>query len=672
MHSAAACTCHIILILTFAGPGTVAGQTAPATIEVDPDTVTGRVSPYFFGQFIEHEHNTIQGGLWSELLRDRKFEQGDADGDGVSNGWVPEERVQDRFWEIQDGRGIHVRYFIDHQNYYGGGASQAIELYGAGTHHASVYQIGLRLAKGRPYVFYVFLKGRGHGKAFVELDNLRWPVYGHQQFETISQEWQKYTAQFTAPEDTDKARIRIGVEGEGTFWIDSASLMPVSNFQGMRRDVIDAMRPMRIPLMRYPGGCFADYYHWENGIGDRDKRPEIYSPAWQEWDPNDFGIDEFMTLARELHFEPHLTVNYVTGTPAEASRWVEYVNGSTDTAMGRRRAANGHLQPYGIKFWAIGNEAPDLCSSQYTGKTKLDVYVKRYSEYKTAMQSADSSIHLMASSVGDLKWIHDLLKAMPVDVLAISIYTGEWSLHPDDNRICDLEHYYRKVVAEPLEVNRRIEENIRSIGDRFPRAARFFAISEINSWWLSERVDPDYRLANGLYFSGVFNALLRRADQIFTAEASTTLNVQGLIEINPVAIKLTPPYFAYVLYANHIGNRVVSCLTRSPNVTFDSGLPSLDAAATVSDDGKTLFLAVINRNERDPIISEIDLKTWRVKPAQKFRAFELNGKDRDAANAYGSIENVNVQQKNTVIDDVPLHYRFPPHSVTVLQFNSAN
>lgn len=89
-----------------------------------------------------------------------------------------------------------------------------------------------------------------------------------------------------------------------------------------------------------------------------------------------------------------------------------------------------------------------------------------------------------------------------------------------------------------------------------------------NSWWLSERVDPDYRLSNALYFSGVFNLLLRRADQIFTAEASTTLNVQGLIEINPVAIKLTPPYFAYVLYANHTGTRVVSCRTRSPNVTI--------------------------------------------------------------------------------------------------------
>jgi alpha-N-arabinofuranosidase len=671
-QAAAIYRCSFLFLLTLGATRKVAGQDTAASIEVDPDVVTGRISRYFFGQFIEHEHNTIQGGLWAELLRDRKFEQGDADGDGVSNGWVPEERIQDRYWEIQNGRAANVKYFIDRQDYYGGGSSQAIQLYGPGAHHASVYQIGLHVAKGRRYVFYVFLKRRGSGKAYVELDKLRGPVFGRRQFDEISDRWQKYTAEFTAPEDTNKARIRIAVEGQGTFWMDSASLMPADSLHGMRRDVIDAMRPMRIPLMRYPGGCFADYYHWENGIGNRDKRPEVYSPAWQEWDPNDFGIDEFMELARELGFEPHITANYVSGTPAEAVRWVEYVNGPPDTAIGRLRAANGHLQPYQIKYWAIGNEAPDLCSSDYTGSTELNVYVKRYGEYKTAMQAADSSIHLMASSVGHLNWIHNLLNAMPVDVLAISIYTGEWSLHPDDSRICDLEHYYRKVVAEPLEVNRKIEENIRSIGNRFPQSARFFAISEINSWWLSERVDPDYRLANALYFSGVFNVLLRRADQIFTAEASTTLNVQGLIEINPVTIKLTPPYFAYVLYANHIGNRVVSCRTRSPNVTFDPSLPSLDAAATISDDGKTLFLAVVNRNEREAVSSRIDLKTWKLEPRERPRAFELDGKDRDSANSYGSVENVNIQAKDVLIDRVPLNYDFPAHSVTVLQFNAAD
>ncbi len=138
---------HAVLLVGLLGAARA--QNPSATIQVDPAAVTGHISPYFFGQFIEHEHNTIQGGLWAELLRDRKFEQGDVDGDGVSNGWVPDERVQDRYWELQNGRGPNVRYFIDREERYGGAASQGIELTEPGIHHAGVYQIGLQLAKGR-------------------------------------------------------------------------------------------------------------------------------------------------------------------------------------------------------------------------------------------------------------------------------------------------------------------------------------------------------------------------------------------------------------------------------------------------------------------------------------------------------------------------------------------
>ena len=298
-------------LLTMAGftSDTTTGD-SNASIEVDAKNITGLISPYFFGQFIEHEHNTIQGGLWAELLQDRKFEEGDADGDGVSNGWVPEERILDRYWELKSGIGPNVHYFLDHTQYYGGGTSQAIELSGPGSHTKSVYQIGLRLAKGRRYHFYVYLLGKGAGAGFAELGSLKGAVYGHKDFGTLSATWHKYEADFTATEDTTEARLSIGFAGAGTFWMDSASLMPADNLHGMRRDVVDAMRAIHIPLMRYPGGCFADYYHWQNGIGDRDKRPDVFGDAWKEWDPNDFGTDEFMAMAKELHFEPQLTANY--------------------------------------------------------------------------------------------------------------------------------------------------------------------------------------------------------------------------------------------------------------------------------------------------------------------------------------------------------------------------
>src|SRR5579872_534274 len=270
---------------TWSAPGSAGSEKPETSIEVESGEVTGEVHPFLFGQFMEHEHKTIQGGLWAELLRNRKFEQGDADRDGVSDLWVPEELIANRYWEIVNGQGVNDRYFIDHQEYYGGGASQSIELYGTNPGHASIYQIGLEVEKGHRYVFYVYLKRQGVGKAWVELDKLGGPLYGRTEFPDLSDRWEKYTAEFTSPEDTTAARIRIGVEGHGTFWIDSASLMPQDNLRGMRRDVIEALRPLRVPILRYPGGCFADEYHWQNGIGPRDQRPTTWSDVWQEWDP---------------------------------------------------------------------------------------------------------------------------------------------------------------------------------------------------------------------------------------------------------------------------------------------------------------------------------------------------------------------------------------------------
>ena len=171
-------TTLLLVGIHLATPKAIAAQAGRAAIAIDAQQVTGTVSPLLFGHFIEHEHNTIQDGLWAEPLHDRKFEQGDRNHDGVADGWEPEARIADRYWQLVEGQGPNVRYFVDHQEYYGGGASQAIQLYGSGSNHGSVYQIGLQVARGRPYDFYVYLKSRGQGKAFVEFDKVGGPVYG--------------------------------------------------------------------------------------------------------------------------------------------------------------------------------------------------------------------------------------------------------------------------------------------------------------------------------------------------------------------------------------------------------------------------------------------------------------------------------------------------------------
>lgn len=619
-----------------------------------------------FGQFIEHEHKTVQGGLWAEMLRDRKFEQGDADHDGVSDGWVPEERVTNRYWQVINGQGTNHRYFVDHKEFYGGGTSQGIELAGTGSSHASIYQIGLPVMKGRRYIFYVYLKGRGTGKAWVEFDKLGGLLLGRKEFPEISDSWEKHSAEFVSSVDNDDARIRIGVEGHGTFWIDSASLMPADHLRGMRADVIEALRPLRIPLMRYPGGCFADEFHWKNGIGPRDQRPATWSDIWREWDPNDFGIDEFMDFGNELGFQAHITINYASGTPSEAADWLEYMNGSTKTSWGQRRDQNGHPQPYNVKFWAVGNEPAQSCSESYTGGTDIREYAARFLQYKAAMQAVDKSIRLAAGGVppGPARWNRELLGLLPhIDLLAMSIYTGKGG---SVCKICNPTDFYRQVVGEPQQFEGVLDKSIAGMGDRFPSDHPLLAITEYNSWWMPESADPDYRLCNALYLAGVYHALLRHTKQVAIAEWNTTVNVQGLVSVDASGVKLPPPYFAYLLYRNHVGSQVLSSQTSSPTVPFNPRLPALDAVATLSEDGHTLFLAVINRSERDDVRTAIRFHNWSPR-AEAARIYELNGKNRDAANPYGRADNVNVREKTISMGQAPWSYIFPAHSATVLQ-----
>jgi alpha-L-arabinofuranosidase len=654
------------------------------SIDVDATQVIGTVSPYIFGENLEHEHGAINGneqnqnyahglhsgGIWAEMLRDRKFEEGDRDQDGVADGWVAEERITNRYVDLVHGQGPLVHYRIDRDEYYGGGASQAIDLYGEGSNHASIYQILLHFTKGRRYAFYVYLKRRGSGSAWVEFEKLGGPVYGRKDFPNLSDQWEKYSTEFVASEDTDEGRVRIAVQGLGTFWIDSASLMPADNLRGMRHDVVEALKPLGVPLLRYPGGCFADLYSWREDVGPRDKRPEFFSSVWNEWEPEDFGIDEFMDFAKELGSEAQITTNYLTGTPEEAGQWVEYTNGSTDTPMGHLRSQNGHPEAYGIKLWAVGNEVQELCSGEYIGANHVADYARRYQEYKGAILKADPTVRVMAVGAppGPLEWNRDLFSLVPFDLLGVSIYTGEGRRMDDfDTKIMDFTHFYRHTVAEPRDFEQDLDKIIAALGDHFPADHPLIAVTEFNSWCLTEKVDPDFRLCDALYLAGVYHVLMRRAKQVSIAEIEAIVNMQGTIEINQTAVKLTPEYFAYLLYRHHTGKSILATSTGSPMLNFNAQVAAFDSIATLSDDGHTLYLAVINRNESEDSQANIRIRGWTLQAGTPARAFELNSKDRDASNPFGSSANVNIRDKSLDISRIPFSYRFPAHSVTVIE-----
>ena len=174
--------------------------------------------------------------------------------------------------------------------------------------------------------------------------------------------------------------------------------------------MVELVREIKPPIIRYPGGNFVSGYHWEDGIGDRDSRPIRYDRAWNVWEPNDVGIDEFMVLCDLLDCEPYISVNAGNGTAAEAAAWVEYCNGAPNTVYGARRAANGYSEPYGIKYWGIGNESWG-CGGNFTPEE----YAAEYRRFATwAVPDYGVNLAFIASGPSglDLDWTRRFFEAL--------------------------------------------------------------------------------------------------------------------------------------------------------------------------------------------------------------------------------------------------------------------
>ncbi len=160
----------------------------------------------------------------------------------------------------------------------------------------------------------------------------------------------------------------------------------------LREDTLKLARSLKPSLIRYPGGNFASGYHWEDGIGPKDKRPRRFDPAWQAWESNQVGTAEYIDLCRKTGAEPFLVVNDGSGTPDEASRWVKYCNAPAGVEGGQLRAAHGHPDPFNVRLWGVGNE---VWGRWQVGHTTAAAYAARLREFAAAMRQADPSIKLV-------------------------------------------------------------------------------------------------------------------------------------------------------------------------------------------------------------------------------------------------------------------------------------
>jgi alpha-N-arabinofuranosidase len=600
------------------------GSTERPKVTIEADRIGEPISKYIYGQFIEHLGRCIYGGIWAEMLEDRKFyypvpAEGpiwkEHKGAGV---------LASSPWKVIGGKDA-VRMVRD--NPYVGEHTPEIQLPGDGR-PCGILQDRLALIKRKEYTGRIVLAGQPKaGPIEVSL------VWGEdrraRKTVTVKKVKGKYVTvpfSFKAGATTDNGQLEIVGRGRGAFRIGTVSLMPADNIKGMRADTLKLLRELNAPVYRWPGGNFVSGYDWRDGIGQRDRRPPRKNPAWTGVEHNDFGVDEFIAFCREVGAEPVSVVNSGFGDDHSAAEEVEYVNGARDTPMGKWRAANGHREPYNVKWWGIGNE---MYGKWQLGYMSLEHYVQKHNLFAKAMRKADPSIKLVA--VGDTgNWSRGMLRncADYMDLISEHFYRGE--------KESVIEHVWQTVdaIRSRVEAHHSYREKIESLKGKDIR----IALDEWNYWhrpYVYEygELGCRYTLKDALGVATGLHEMIRNSDMIFMANYAQTVNVIGCIKTTKTEAAFATTGLPLKLYRRHFGTLPVE---------ISGNVEPLDVAAAWTKNRRALTIAIVNPTGRKYEIG-MDLKNARLTAAG--RLWVIAGSDPMAYNEPGKAPRVVIEEK---------------------------
>jgi alpha-L-arabinofuranosidase len=601
-------------------PPATADPAPPAAVEPTPieaslnlNRETHPIHPFIYGQFIEHLGRCIYGGIWAELLEDRKFFHPPGSPDSP--------------WR-KFGTEIGWSLLHDPERFYTGNASVKISMTTrAPDELQGIQQAALGLWADRDYRGHVILAGRGTVKV-----RLQWGSRPSQSdtatFRLNQQNFGRYPFHFRPGTTTTNGILTLGLESSGAVWIGAASLMPVDHVDGLRPDTLKLLRELDSPIYRWPGGNFVSGYDWRDGIGPKDRRPPRKNPAWQGTEPNDFGIDEFIALCRRLGTEPLVVVNTGLGSPELAAALVQYCNGGPQTIWGRRRAAHGQPQPYGVKWWGVGNE---MYGDWQLGHVDLGRYQVRHREFVRAMRAVDPDIRIIAVGATG-PWSEGMLThcAQEMDLLSEHFYCGEQA---------DLEAHVAAIpnaIRDKASAHRRYLSTLPSLKDRFIP----IALDEWNYWYgphLYGELGVRYTLRDALGIARGIHEMVRQSDVIQMANYAQTVNVIGAIKTTDHAAAFDATGLPLKLYRRHFGTQ---------GLELDGDTAPLDVAAALTADRRQLTLAIVNPTPRSFTL-KLNLANGRTAPQATHHL--ITGPDPLAFNAPG-LDPV-IQIHETVLPD---------------------
>jgi alpha-N-arabinofuranosidase len=468
---------------------------------------------------------------------------------------------------------------------------------------------------------------------------------------------------------------------EGIY--DPGSKLADSN--GFRKDVMQAIHQLNVPIIRYPGGNFVSGYNWLDGVGAKQDRPRVLDKAWNSMNSNQFGTNEFMAWCKAVGTQPLMGLNLGTGTPEEAAALVEYCNVDKGTKWSDLRRKHGYPEPYNVKNWCIGNE---MDGPWQIGHITATEYGLRAQDTARQMRYVDKSVQLIAcGSSGPfmptyLEWDREVLEQCYdyVDGLSLHRYLGN-----ND----ETEGQSSKFVAMNLSMDRQIGETLAVCdlvrGHKRSPKKLWLSFDEWNVWYRARSgaavdgnrqeaphlLEEVYNLEDALLVGGMLNTLLRNADRVKIACLAQLVNVIAPIMTNKNGLFRQTIYYPYSWALQYAQGRVLNVLVDSP--TYDvagmDAAPYIDAAATVSpEDGKTA-LFILNRDLSKARQIEV---VWEDNPASRVISSQvLTGDDLKAVNGFDAPERVKPQplDKPSTANG-RTKFEVPPRSYTVVQWQA--
>lgn len=462
----------------------------------------------------------------------------------------------------------------------------------------------------------------------------------------------------------------------GGVWVGPKSKIP--NTRGIRKDVVEALKDIKVPNVRWPGGCFADDYHWRDGIGKPSERRLRVNTSWAgRAEPNTFGAHEYFDFLSQIGSEAFISANIGSGTVQEAADWLEYLTASTkDSSLAQERAKNGHPEPYKVAFWGIGNEAWG-CGGPMTAEEYL-TELKRFANFSRNRNPAmpTQKVAVGPDGEGFAEYAEVVMKAWSTkvwawDMNALSLHRYIRNGWPPNIAATGFNAtQYAAVIHEALGMEDFIKANVAVMDKYDPERKIAILVDEWGAWYApTAGTDPGYLVQANSQRDAIisalnFNIFIRHAERVRGANLAQMVNVlQAVILTDQEKMVLTPTYHAFRLYVPfQDAQRLGVAYNQGSYQQGNINVPQVDVVAAKGQDNRT-WVAVTNVDPERALEVELVLKGRTI---AKVDGETLEASAMDAVNSFQQPNTITPKPVNAALANGKLRLKLAPHSVTVV------